>query len=689
MSDLTKLSRKRRRRDRTKTHSDVITNLLMNRSKRPFDEINSSQTTGIKRRALSATIGGNENHDCSVVVLQEETDDHEIKPIRYRTTNQRNEFLPVTKFESSLPNEILFEIFKYLSQSDLFYAFLNLNQHFNHLLQPFTHHIDCSKLSIQQFEHIRNHLSNAKSLIINNQHAIKQVFRIDLNLARFPQLETLTLIDPTIEELNLIFSKLKHMSIHTLNIRIQRPSSSTNETTYKTCLQHHLFGSTQISSLEKLSIEMHNNDYLQFLAKNDIPRNYEHMRHLTIPLRSFDSLLLLLEHLPNLEKFAVKLFADQTPLNVPLSGQPPRNLVDFELHVTGNELNFDRFVLLMTSRIRAAKLERLAYFNRTTTDQNYFNGHRWEIFLENSFPRLKQLQFCFDMSIDDIQTRLNPILSSFSSFNHHWPIGHMIWRPHSNKTRLKLFTLPYAFDTLKISTSNSRLFNNRFNETNFKSVKKLVLDATHGTLNEINQQLCELLKSYCTKTSTIQIQNIVLPTLNSTIKSTNYTFENIKHLIINECDGRLFPLIFNFAPSLTNLTLTGYLLLKYFLKSPSPNAFYLSRITTLELNCMQIDRQNRLNRILIDLPTLFPSIEHLTIDINPKLYLDLKIFQTMLDVFIDLISLKIQRTNKYYLDKLIQDERHVRNYLELHSNRLHLCETYEIICKDSQLEIWL
>ena len=74
-----------------------------------------------------------------------------------------------TKFETSLPNEILFEIFKYLTQSELFYAFLNLNQRFNQILQPFTHHIDCSKLSIEQFEHIRNHLCNARSLTINNQ----------------------------------------------------------------------------------------------------------------------------------------------------------------------------------------------------------------------------------------------------------------------------------------------------------------------------------------------------------------------------------------------------------------------------------------------------------------------------------------------------------------------------------------
>ncbi len=299
--------------------------------------------------------------------------------------------------------------------------------------------------------------------------------------------------------------------------------------------------------------------------------------------------------------------------------------------------------------------------------------------------------------MDDIQSRINPIVSSFSSFDNNWPIGHIIWRPHSNKTRLKLFTLPYAFDTLKLSTSNSRLFNNRLSENSFKSVKKIVLDATHGTINEINQQLIDLFKQHCSKTTILQIQNIVIPTttttttnsLNLSLKPTNITFHHLKHLIINECDGRLFPLIFTLAPSLTTLTITGYLLLKYFLKIPLPNASYLSRIQTLELNCMQIDRQNRLNRILNDLPSLFPYIEHITIDVNPKLNIDLKIIKTMLDVFIELISLKIQRTNKYVLDKLIQDDRQVRNYFEINSIRLHHCETYEIICKDSQFEIWL
>ena len=193
MSDLASYSRRRRRRDRTKTHSDAVLTSIPVRHKRPFDEINRSSFHGRKRRALSATTTrGNENVDCSLMIIDEDDEGcrfvsldfshlkriflsfhfhFHFEEIKSMTTNvfmhEKKAFL--TRFENSLPNEILFEIFKYLSQSELFYAFLNLNQRFNRILQPFTHHIDCSKLSIEQFEHLRNHLYNAKSLIINNQ----------------------------------------------------------------------------------------------------------------------------------------------------------------------------------------------------------------------------------------------------------------------------------------------------------------------------------------------------------------------------------------------------------------------------------------------------------------------------------------------------------------------------------------
>jgi hypothetical protein len=309
------------------------------------------------------------------------------------------------------------------------------------------------------------------------------------------------------------------------------------------------------------------------------------------------------------------------------------------------------------------------------------------------------------MPIDEQQTPINPILQSFASFEHQWSIGHFIWRPHSNKTRLKLFTLPYAFDTLKLSTYNSRLAHYRLDQQHFQSVTKLVLDATHGTIKDISQQLIDLLQQHCSKIHVLQIQNIILnnqdshhhalstvtttATTTTAITASKRSCRHVKHLIVNECDGRLFPLIFTLASSLTTLTVTGHLILKYFLKVPTTDASYLSRIRTLELNCMQIDRQNRLNRLLTDLPTLFPFVEHLTIDISPKLLVDVKYIQTMLDVFIDLISLKIQRTNKYIRDKTIQDDRQVRTYFEIHSLRLHHCDTYEIVCKDSQLEFWL
>lgn len=46
-----------------------------------------------------------------------------------------------TRFES-LPNELVFEVFDYLSITDIYYAFYNLNQYFNQILSVTTKHVN-------------------------------------------------------------------------------------------------------------------------------------------------------------------------------------------------------------------------------------------------------------------------------------------------------------------------------------------------------------------------------------------------------------------------------------------------------------------------------------------------------------------------------------------------------------------
>lgn len=69
MSDISRLSRRHKRRDRSKTNSGAITTLISHCNKRPLDEIHSYNSSGVKRRALSATTSGNENQVCSIIFL--------------------------------------------------------------------------------------------------------------------------------------------------------------------------------------------------------------------------------------------------------------------------------------------------------------------------------------------------------------------------------------------------------------------------------------------------------------------------------------------------------------------------------------------------------------------------------------------------------------------------------------------
>ena len=70
MSDISRSSRKRLRRERAKTNSDVATSSIMSINKRPLDELNSSGEIGTKRRAISATTGS-ENQDSSIVIIDD------------------------------------------------------------------------------------------------------------------------------------------------------------------------------------------------------------------------------------------------------------------------------------------------------------------------------------------------------------------------------------------------------------------------------------------------------------------------------------------------------------------------------------------------------------------------------------------------------------------------------------------
>src|ERR1700722_15073144 len=74
-----------------------------------------------------------------------------------------------------LPDEMLLEIFQYLSTADVLYSFFNLNSRFNRTISNSIHHINLTLSTYDQFDYICtivlnefNYCSTVRSLTISN-----------------------------------------------------------------------------------------------------------------------------------------------------------------------------------------------------------------------------------------------------------------------------------------------------------------------------------------------------------------------------------------------------------------------------------------------------------------------------------------------------------------------------------------
>lgn len=147
-----------------------------------------------------------------------------------------------------LPNEIIFDIFKYLDTQNLFRSFYNLNSYFNTLLQSVNDRSLILKTSIDQYEYFASYID---ILVIDG--------KLQVNLSCFKNLRRLILIQPTDE----VFQQLKikflpHLEHLYIRIRNQRDNNysyifSDGFPNLKTCCIYKPNLLTDISSWPQLS----------------------------------------------------------------------------------------------------------------------------------------------------------------------------------------------------------------------------------------------------------------------------------------------------------------------------------------------------------------------------------------------------------------------------------------------------
>jgi hypothetical protein len=342
-----------------------------------------------------------------------------------------------------LANELLLDVFEYLSSVHLLRTFYNLNHRFNQLLFIHFQRFSLDFRSISQYdfnlisdEYLPNLTDHIQSLILsNNDDTPQQIdlfFEHNLTFNQFHNLQSLSLYDLCSNELiikiifelkslpNLIRLTLAGCYLQLNQIDTQQFIDtiwSLPKLIY--CYLNIYFGEFHLFIPTVMSLS------LKYLFIWGI----EHQQN---------EINALLKQTPCLQHFSILLNDNDdqpcisliTKLNLGLSSIQENSLIQF----FENMPNLSRLTVDLCSLDASGVL----------------NGYQWENIIRNSLPKLEvfrlRMNFQLNQQIDDL---FESFETSFWIEEHNWFI-----RCHWNSTSICLYTLPYVFNDFHFHSSS-------------------------------------------------------------------------------------------------------------------------------------------------------------------------------------------------------------------------------------------
>ncbi|CAF1048529.1 unnamed protein product [Adineta steineri] len=321
---------------------------------------------------------------------------------------------------SNLPDEILCNIFEYLSSFDAIYSFINLNKRFNCLLISFKQQIDLTYLSYDQFlYYMKNILPiiNQDELLyvlkLGNQRTPGQIelfnSLIDDKNCRsyFNNIDQVIIESPRLNEfINFVNKFLLSLSeLITLTIKIDY----VNDPDFPTWTKFLTNTILPIATLIKLSIEIPNGLVLSRLPDSIM---FPSLMDITLNVTLVTDLLILIQSTPNLRNLSIRIgwwtSGDQTLVKMIKKMCEDHNRTSYLIHLKKFHLSIDSILTFQFEH-----LEQVLYRimnNETTYNFNFIlrnaisrnnelvtqllDGKRWENLL-SSYSSLIQ----FDLFI--------------------------------------------------------------------------------------------------------------------------------------------------------------------------------------------------------------------------------------------------------------------------------------------------
>jgi len=394
-----------------------------------------------------------------------------------------------------LANELLLDIFEYLSSVDLFQSFFDLNIRFNNLifLHFQTHSLNFQSTSKYDFDLIsQKYLPSITNKIFSlrlsddddTPQQIDLFFSYGLSFKQFSYLQSLSLY--RIYSLNSIKKILDEL--------IYLPNLKTLKITRHTILYNELYDIGIIDLIKHLPnliychLDITNDNDCCYLTPSIISLS---LKDLSIPRLgcNINQLLCLIKHIPNLQSLNIRI--------VDHSNIPQKTSIEF-LSIKKSKFLFYGSLNTMNNLLQTMSNLRELKINMPST---YIDGYQWEIIIENCLPHLIIFQFKMSISLSSQKSKeekIDEILNSFRSqfwiIKHQWFVQ-CNWILTDTSSIVYVYTLPYAFQNF-LYIGNGQL-------------KSTCLDENHNwSFNRIHNLYYSYVPSQNLTLSNIQLDNI-------------------------------------------------------------------------------------------------------------------------------------------------------------------------------------
>ncbi|CAF3984122.1 unnamed protein product [Rotaria sordida] len=506
-----------------------------------------------------------------------------------------------------LPDEILLEICRFLSSTDVLYSLFNLNCRLNRTIFIYRQHVVLRRTSFIQFEYICLNIlskigSTIRSLCINANwtdllakhflfyygHQMKEIF---------PNIEHLILVAFSGNELNDYMESISDLP-YLNKLTIHDRYNVTEE--YKQTLFNKILSANK-NRLKKIFFNRHS-ESLSINQINSII--YPNIIELSIHLEKIDDLHYLFKLIPNIRQMYIIIDKQLQDKIIQFDEFIMYNLIQFHIESFRRCWIFDE----INSLLKQMPFLQSLSIDIFSQDFRLFNGQLFLSILP--INTLKHFNYAIDYTPEEKIEYVDDIISSWTSTPYS-----VCCLLDDSKTHMFLHTLPYDFSYLDINSLFIKYINKKMNGYCYYIKELLVFNVS--TLAEIF-----VMMNYCNKVKDLALEINDISSIITEDKQENKSnlslprLNQLQWFSIDGCppDGYLLKEILLVAPNLCMLILDMKFLVQLINKENDQSCISLLKNRIKNLSIQIADETELSNNNIEKLSNVFIHIRHMIIE---------------------------------------------------------------------------